>query len=193
MNENLRSKASKKLEEWFESALYSCRFLVMFAVFGTMVAAAILFLKGTVEIIQGVNGFFQHVDFSGPTAADDKTVILAFIPAIDNYLFATVLLIFSMGIYELFVSKIDPSMKTPDSRPNWLNIENLDDLKTHISEVVIMILIINLFEYAFTIPLLKPVDLLSFAGSILLVAATLYTSHKMIEHRRKRTDHTPRP
>jgi uncharacterized protein (TIGR00645 family) len=191
MNQDLKSKASKKIEEWFESALYSCRFLVLFAVLGTMVAAGILFLKGTVEIIQGVTGFFRHVDFIGQTVSDDKTVILAFIPAIDNYLFATVLLIFSMGIYELFVSKIDPSMKTPDSRPNWLNIENLDDLKTHISEVVIMILIINLFEYAFTIPLSKPVDLLSFAGSILVVAATLYISHKMIEHRRKRSDPAP--
>jgi uncharacterized membrane protein YqhA len=59
------------------------------------VAAAILFLKGSLEIVQGVNGFFRHIDWSGERLNDDKTVILAFIPAIDNYLFATVLLIFS--------------------------------------------------------------------------------------------------
>ena len=188
MNRELKSKIARLVEEWFESALYNCRFLVMFAVLGTMVAAGVLFLKGSVEIIQGVNGFFRHVDFSGPTVTDDKTVILAFIPAIDNYLFATVLLIFSMGIYELFVSKIDPSMKTPDSRPNWLNINNLDDLQTHISEVVIMILIINLFEYAFKIPLSKPSDLLCLASSILIVAATLFIGHKMITSNRKRSD-----
>jgi len=184
MNE-IRTARASRIEEWFESGLFSCRFLVMFAVLGTMVAAGVLFLKGTVEIVQGVNGFFRHVDFMGVTVNDDKTVILAFIPAIDNYLFATVLLIFSMGIYELFVSKIDPSMKTPTSRPNWLNVENLDDLKTHIAEVVIMILIINFFEFSFTIPLTKPLDLLSFAGSILIVGATLYISHKMVDHRRK--------
>lgn len=91
-----------------------------------------------------------------------------------------------MGIYELFVSKIDPSMKTPDSRPNWLNVENLDDLKTHISEVVIMILIINFFESSFTITVSQPLGLLYFAASILVVAATLYISHKMVDHRRRR-------
>jgi uncharacterized protein (TIGR00645 family) len=181
-------RLTAKVEELFESSLYSCRFLVIFAVIGTMVAAAILFLKGTVEMLQGVNGFIRHVDISAQTVSDDKTVILAFIPAIDNYLFATVLLIFSMGIYELFVSKIDPSMKTPNSRPNWLNIDNLDDLKTHIAEVVIMILIINFFEFSFTVTLSKPADLLFFAGSILIVAATLYISHNMIQHRRKRSD-----
>jgi uncharacterized protein (TIGR00645 family) len=191
MNQELKLKISNKVEEYFESALYSCRFLVLFAVLGTMIAAGVLFLKGTVEIIQGVTGFFHHIDFTGPIVSDDKTVILAFIPAIDNYLFATVLLIFSMGIYELFVSKIDPSMKTPDSRPNWLNIENLDDLRTHISEVVIMILIINLFEYAFKITLSVPSDLLYLAGAILIVAATLYISHKMVEGRRTRRDRTP--
>lgn len=158
----------------------------MFAVFGAMAAAAVLFLKGTVEIVQGVNGFFREVNFSADNVKDDKTVILAFIPAIDNYLFATVLLIFSMGIYELFVSKINPVMRTPSSRPNWLNIENLDDLKTHIAEVVIMILIINFFEFSFTIPLGQPIDLLCFSGSILIVAATLYISHRMVEHRRKK-------
>ncbi len=174
-----------KFEDLFESALYNCRFLVMFAVFGAMAAAAVLFLKGSVEIIQGVRGFFAHVNFSPGNVEDDKTVILAFIPAIDNYLFATVLLIFSMGIYELFVSKINPVMRTPSSRPNWLNVENLDDLKTHIAEVVIMILIINFFEFSFTVRLAQPVDLLFFAGSIVIVAATLYISHRMVERRRK--------
>ena len=161
----------------------------MFAVLGSVIAAGILFLKGTVEIVQGVNNFCHHVDLTGRSVDDDKFVILAFIPAIDNYLFATVLLIFSMGIYELFVSKIDPSMRTPHMRPNWLNIDNLDDLKTHIAEVVIMILIINLFEFSFTVPLSKPIDLLFFAGTILIIAAALYVSHRMI-HRHKRSDFT---
>lgn len=105
MEKNLRMSkrcGPSRLEDIFESSLYNCRFLVIFAVGGTMIAAAILFLKGTVEIIQGVNGFFRHVDFAGSTVNDDKSVILAFIPAIDNYLFATVLLIFQHGHLRTF-------------------------------------------------------------------------------------------
>ena len=157
--------------EIFESALFSCRFLVLLAVIGSLVAAAVLFLKGCYEIVQGVRGFRHMITNFSPNSADDKTVILSFIPAIDNYLFATVLLIFSMGIYELFISEIDPSLRKPFSRPNWLNIVTLDDLKIHISEVVVMILIINFFKLSFTVPLDRPVDLLLLGGGILLVSA----------------------
>jgi len=170
-------------EEYFESALFNCRFLVLFAVLGAMIAAVVLFLKGSLEIVQGIRGFATIVGNFNPTETDDKTVILAFIPAIDNYLFATVLLIFSMGIYELFVSKIDPTLRKPFSRPDWLNIRDLDDLKTHVSEVVVMILIINFFKLSFTVQLDRPIDLLLLGGGVFLVAAALFITHKMIIHR----------
>jgi len=121
MNQESKQKERKKphhwIEEAFESILFSCRFLALFAVIGSMVAALILYLKGTVEIAQGVKAFMAVIGHFTPTAADDKAVILAFIPAIDNYLFATVLMIFSMGIYELFISKIDPSLRKSGMLP----------------------------------------------------------------------------
>ncbi len=95
-----------------------------------------------------------------------------------------VLLIFSMGIYELFISEIDPSWKGPSTRPNWLAIKDLDDLKTHISEVIVMILVINFFNVSFSITLDKPTDLLLFGGGIILVAGAIYITHQII-HRRK--------
>jgi len=99
-------------EEVFESFLFNSRFLVLFAVFGSLAASLTLFCKGIVEIVQGVGYFCSVMPNFHFTHEDDKKVILAFIPAIDNYLFATVLLIFSMGIYELFISKIDPDIAT---------------------------------------------------------------------------------
>lgn len=65
-----------------------------------MVAALVVFLKGSLEICQGVAGLMHAVSYFVPTSADDKIVILAFIPAIDTYLWATVLMIFSMGMHE---------------------------------------------------------------------------------------------
>jgi uncharacterized protein (TIGR00645 family) len=182
-------KKHSVLEELFESALYNCRFLVLLAVLGSMVATLILFLKGTGEIIQGVTSFLRLVNQFAPTSADDKSIILAFIPAIDDYLFAMVLLIFSMGIYELFISEIDPSWKGPSTRPNWLAIKDLDDLKTHISEVIVMILIINFFNVSFSITLDKPMDLLLFGAGIILVAGAIYITHQII-HRRKAAAHS---
>jgi len=176
-------KRHSLVEEVFESILFNCRFLTLFAVLGSMIAAFVLFLKGSMEIIQGVSGLVHAVTYFTPSAADDKTVILAFIPAIDNYLFATVLLIFSMGIYELFVSEIDPSLRKTFSRPNWLNIVNLDDLKTRISEGVVMILIINFFQFAYTAPLGTPLDLVYLGGGILFISASLFITHRTIAQR----------
>lgn len=56
--------------------------------------------------------------------------------------------IFAMGIYELFISKIDPASRTDESRPNWLQIHSLDDLKSAVGKVILMILIVRLFESA---------------------------------------------
>jgi uncharacterized membrane protein YqhA len=176
------------LEEVFESFLYNSRFLVLFAVIGSLAASAILFLKGSVEIVQGAQSFGKLVNQFRPTSADDKDVILAFIPAIDDFLFATVLLIFSMGIYELFISKIDPSWRGPTSRPDWLVIRGLDDLKTHIGEVIIMILVINFFHASFRISFEHPIDLLLLGGGIILTAGTIFITHQII-HKRKTLGH----
>lgn len=188
-------KKHKFYEEFFESGLFNMRFLVLVAVLGSLAASITLFAKGSLEIIQGVVAFLRIMHNFIPNSADDKTVILAFIPAIDNYLFATVLLIFSMGIYELFVSKIDPTSRKPFSRPRWLNINSLDDLKTHISEVVIMILIINFFELSFSMKDLgqKSSDLLMLGGGIMLVAIALYVTHKIIIHRTEKAMRSHQP
>jgi uncharacterized membrane protein YqhA len=191
-------KKQTLIERAFETALFQCRFLALFAVIGSMVAALSLFLKGTIEICQGVIGLMHSVPYFVPTAVDDKIVILAFIPAVDNYLFAMVLLIFSMGVYELFISKIDPAVREAFSHPRWLKIDNLDDLKTQISEVVVMILIINFFQFSYTVPLVSPLDLVYFGGGILAIGASLFITHTIIaqrivhgSHKGHHSEHTP--
>jgi uncharacterized protein (TIGR00645 family) len=167
------------IEEYFERSLFNCRFMILVAVLGSLVAAAMMLYKGCQEIVQGVNTFYPSMfQFKG-TAADDNKIILAFIPAIDNYLFATVLLIFSMGIYELFVSEIDPIYRGPDTRPSWLTITNLDDLKSHIGKVIMMILIVYFFKQALSLTFSQPKDLIYLGGGITLIAISLYLTHQI--------------
>ena len=56
-------------------------------------------------------------------------LLAKFVESVDLYLFAMVLIIFGMGIYELFINKIDPVERKTDSRPTWLQISSIDDLK----------------------------------------------------------------
>jgi uncharacterized membrane protein YqhA len=178
-NHELEYMKRSSIEEYFERSLFGSRFMILVAVLGSLFAAAVMFYKGCQEIVQGVNTFYPIMfQFKG-SASDDNTIIMAFIPAIDNYLFATVLLIFSMGIYELFVSEIDPIYRGPNTRPSWLKIKSLDDLKSYIGKVIMMILIVNFFKQAFTITCSKPIDLVFIGGGIMLIAISLFLTHQM--------------
>ena len=82
-----------------------------------------------------------------------------------------------MGLYELFISKIDPASRTPDSRPNWLNIQNLDDLKGTIGKVILMILIVSFLEKSLSIEYATPLDLLYLCVGIILISGALFLTH----------------
>jgi len=66
---------------------------------------------------------------------------------IDGYLLATVLIIFALGFYELFISKMDDA-ENSNNASKILVIHSLDDLKNRLVKVVLMILIVKFFEYA---------------------------------------------
>src|SRR5262249_36022001 len=104
---------------------------------------------------------------------DDSEVILAFIPAVDNYLFATILLIISMNLYELFVSQIDPEWRGHLKRPSWLAAGDLGHVTSRIGEVIIMMLIVKFFEKSFTMSYVHAIDALVLGGAVLLIAGAL--------------------
>src|ERR1035438_5657687 len=104
-------KKHSLIEEVFETVLFNCRFLVLLAVLGSLLAAVMIFLKGATELVQAANAFIPSMSHFQVTQADNKQVLLSIMPAIDYFLFATVLLIFSMGLYELFISEIDPASR----------------------------------------------------------------------------------
>ena len=185
-------KKHSLIEEVFETVLFNCRFLVLLAVLGSLLAAVMVFLKGAIELVQAANAFIPSISLQ-VTHADDKQVLLSIMPAIDYFLFATVLLIFSMGLYELFISEIDPASRRDKTRPNWLNVRSLDDLKSHMGKVIMMILIVNFFQQAFNITYGAPSDLLYLGGSILLVALSLFLTHGAISKPRGFGDHAPTP
>jgi uncharacterized membrane protein YqhA len=61
---------------------------------------------------------------------------------LDLYLIGTVLLITSIGLYELFVGPVE--------LPDWLVIRTLSDLKTKIVEVLVLVIGIKFLEKAVT-------------------------------------------
>ena len=166
-------------EKLFEGTLWNSRFVVLAAVIGSLLAGMAIFYMATVDVVYLLKHIAHYAD-SELTAEARKALhdstISHIVEVVDGYLLATVMLIFSLGLYELFISDIDQAHGTKASS-KILVISNLDDLKSRLAKVILMIMIVTLFEQALNMRLSTPVDLLSLGGSIALIAVALYFSH----------------
>ncbi|NYT16686.1 MAG: YqhA family protein [Methanomicrobiales archaeon] len=162
------------LEHTFEGVLWNSRLIVLLAVaFGTF-SAIILFVSGSLEVI---NTLTHSVSFA-PIEVDHTEILIGIIGAIDFYLIGMVLLIFSFGIYELFISKIDIA-RAGGIFHNILEITNLDDLKNKIIKVIIMVLIVSFFQRVLAMNLSTTMDMLFMALSIAAICIGVYFLQKL--------------
>ncbi len=166
------------MERLFEKALWNSRFVVLIAVIASLITALAMFYMATVDVYYLVThlGHYMSPDLIGEARQDFRAETVAHVvEVIDGYLLATVLFIFSLGLYELFISKIDEAEESENSKV--LAIHSLDDLKARLGRVVLMILIVNFFEHAISMDFHGPLDLLALAGGIGLISLALYFSH----------------
>jgi uncharacterized membrane protein YqhA len=103
------------------------------------------------------------------------------VEVIDGFLLASVLLIFAMGLYELFIGKIDVAGDSETSK-NVLHIDTLDDLKNRLAKVILMILIVNFFEQVLKMQFETPQSLIYLSGGIALIGLALYLTHQSEGH-----------
>ena len=171
-------------EKLFESVLWNSRFVVVIAVVASMAAAIAVFYITTVDVWYAVLHIAHYADpaitpEARKTLHDDTVTHI--VEVVDGYLLATVMLIFALGLYELFVSDIDQARGSRASS-KILVIENLDDLKNRLAKVILMILVVKLFEHAVKMKLDSVLELLYLGGSIALVGLALYLTHASEGH-----------
>lgn len=174
----------KLIEEFFEKFLWNSRFVVMLAVISSLAAGFTVFFIATVDVYYLVQHVTHYADASMATEARRALraeTVSHIVEVVDGFLLATVMLIFSLGLYELFISDIDPA-KGSKASSRVLVIHDLDDLKGRLAKVIVMILIVSLFEHALKMEMTGPADLLYFGGSIALIGLALFLMHKGETH-----------
>lgn len=127
------------LHKHFEPAFFNMRYIIIIPVFITFIGAFIMFIIGALEAWNSVSRFL---------AADYEGSQLGLILGIDAFLLGLVLLIFSYGIYDLFLSKFDIADR-PSVRPSWMRFKEVGELKIILAQVILIILTINFFELVF--------------------------------------------
>ena len=174
----------KTIEQFFEKLLWSGRFVVVVAVVASMAAAIAIFYIATVDVVYLVGHMLHYAD---PALAGDARKVIHdetishVVEVVDGYLLATFMLIFALGMYELFVSDIDEARGSKTSS-KILVIESLDDLKARLAKVILMILIVTLFEEALKMKPASTLDLLYLGGGIALIGLALYLTHRSESH-----------
>ena len=109
--------------------LSGSRYIILIAVVCALIASVSLLVIAGVETLQLIIKAFS-IDFEGSSV---KLLSVSFIEVIDILLLSTVFYITSLGLYELFIDEKLPT-------PSWLHITQLDDLKTKLIGVVVVIL-----------------------------------------------------
>ena len=96
-----------------------------------MVAAAATFLWGGAKTINFLLILFNN-------NSDESLITLYLLEVVDTFLIGTVLFIFSIGLYDLFIYKLD--------LPEWLLIDNLSKLKAKLSDVIILFMAVKFLK-----------------------------------------------
>lgn len=164
-----------KIEKVFENFLWSSRYLVLFAVVSSMASSLALFFVGTFDVVKVVLELVTYSLGFGGELEIHTEVVGTIIGSVDIFLIAVVLLIFSFGLYELFISHIDAADNTESS--NILDIGSLDVLKDKIGQVIIMALIVKFFQVILTMPLKTITDMLLFAAAVGILSLALFLMH----------------
>jgi len=160
------------VERVFETALWNFRFFVLLPVIFGLFSCVKFFSIGTLNIWAGMRIEFDLVEPEGEVA---NQIVSYIIGGVDYYLIGIVLLIFSFGIYELFISKIDVRLKNDEIR--IFQSESLEALKGKLVQVIVVALIVSLFKKMLSLNVSQAVDLVYLALAIFLIAVSSYLLH----------------
>ncbi|MGQ9511166.1 MAG: YqhA family protein, partial [Thermaceae bacterium] len=140
------------------------RWLLLIPVVALLIGSAYFTYVAAYEVYKGLQ-----------VSSLEKGLVLM-IHAVDASLLAAVLLLFALGLYELFLAPLE----VPEDHPfrRVLVVESLEDLKAKLAAVILMLLVVRFFEQAQGLHASSFGDLALLALGVSLLAFGLWISKK---------------
>jgi len=154
-----------------EQALVGSLWLAYIPVTFLLLAALGAFVYGIAVFI---NAFSGVVDHPFPVGHHIGLFLLDF----DLYLIGATALISAIGFYELFIADIDRGR--PGLLPEWLAMNDLNDLKARVISMVVLVLAVAFTEEAVDSP--GGQYILEFGGAVTLVIVALTVFVRLSSH-----------
>jgi uncharacterized membrane protein YqhA len=114
------------------------RFTIVLAILGIGLSSTVMLIYAIISLVRAVYTAFRESHY---TIEGVQHLALELIELTDFFLLGMVLYVVAIGMYELF---IDPNIPVPD----WMRVQSLDELKTQIVNVVIVMLIVTFLGVA---------------------------------------------
>lgn len=170
----------QSLEHFFERLLWNSRLIVLLPVVAALIIGAGIFITTTIDALILMGNMIEYLDPGLSESVRDTEriqMVSEVVAVVDGYLLASIMLIFSLGLYELFVNKINQA-EGSEFAARLLLIRSLDDLKERLANVILLILIVKFFQQALNLKYKETIDLLHLSIGIILVAGALYVSSR---------------
>jgi uncharacterized membrane protein YqhA len=129
----------------FFNALLTIRYLAIVAVIGPFAGAILMLMLGVTNVIDAYLIFFGRKPPEGEVEAGEAAMI-TLVASVDHFLFATILMIFGIGLYSLFfggAGKHDHD----DKHLSWNHLKNLGGMDEMLLKVIIMLLAVSFLEF----------------------------------------------
>jgi uncharacterized membrane protein YqhA len=168
----------KTIEVFFERILWFSRLAIIVPVIFSLLLSIGMFYTTTVDAI------VLFVTQLGYGALDEVArdsarlnAIVEVVSIIDKYLLAALLLLFALGLYELYVGPINAIEKSEFAK-RLLLIKSFDDLKDRLANVILLILAVKFFQQALSLKYETVNDLLALAIGTSLIGVSFFLTRK---------------
>ena len=124
--------------------LYALRYISLIAVVCSFLGSILAFCIGAIKTYKAFTILFSGVKPQGSQGGLNPVDLTAtyLIKSVDAFLIALVFMVFSYGVYNLFISRIEIN-----NQFEWINIPNISHLKHFLAEIIIIITFVKFLEF----------------------------------------------
>ena len=133
------------------NAVFNLRYLAILAIIAPFFGAALMFLLGVLDTFNAYLLFFGAVEPEGAIEPGEAAMV-KLVASIDHFLFASVLIIFAIGLFALFFKTSSGNQENLRNRrrPSWNQLKNLGGMDEMLLKVIIMLLSVAFLEFLLT-------------------------------------------
>lgn len=164
-----------------ERLLWRSRHLVVVATFFGVLTSVVLFLVASRDAWNVLTSGVRYALGSHHNSEARSSIVAGVVVVLDGYLLATLLIVLSLGLYSLFVRRIDVAIDEKDAQ-HVVDISSIDELKTRIVGIIVMLAIVRFLELALFTSYTTPLDILILSASIVLIALSVPLLHRTTSH-----------